>query len=204
MKEFRQVKSNKETFTENSKTIITIVLLVLGIKWPLLGLIGIVLMWIWMKWKTWVKFLVSLPILLLSVIFWIALISTLKPTEQLKKAQVQQVNAIMVKHLHELIQAENDENWEDFIYQFHKNSPARTDASESRIKEIWKNQKTNVSIKSWTVISATDDGVIFEVLLLDKSDPNKTGTVSSNIEFRPEDNDWKIYTTSINQVTYDN
>lgn len=195
---------NQKSISFDTKTIITVIFLVLGLKWPLLGLIGIILMWIWMKWKTWVKLLVSLPIFLLSGVFFVALLTSINPAEQVKKAQEAQVNGRLVEHLNRLVEAENAESWEDFIYEFHKDSLARTDASESTFKEMWKNQKTNVSIKSWKVVSATEDIIIFEVLFSDKSNPEKTGTVSSNIEFRLQDDDWKIYTTSITQVTYDN
>lgn len=59
--------------TNDSKTIITVLLLIL--VYP----IGLILVYVWMKWKMWIKLLVSLPLLLGLLIFFSALFTTTNP-----------------------------------------------------------------------------------------------------------------------------
>lgn len=65
-------------------TIVTIIFLVL------LPLIGIVLMWAWAKWPKWVKILITTLYALsivLFIIFFSAVVATINPKAQLKKAE---------------------------------------------------------------------------------------------------------------------
>lgn len=68
----------------NTPTIVTIIFLVL------LPLIGIILMWAWAKWPKWVKVLITTLYalsIILFIIFFSAIIATINPKAQLKKAE---------------------------------------------------------------------------------------------------------------------
>lgn len=81
------IQNQPQTTSEDTKTIVTILLLVF--VYPA----GFILMWVWTKWKMWVKFLVSCvtcPILILIVImavsaFSVGILTVINPAEQIRK-----------------------------------------------------------------------------------------------------------------------
>lgn len=70
--------------SEDTKAIIVVLLLIFVFP------IGLLLMWFWTKWPLWVKLVVTIPILLIGLlflgIFSAALITTINPTQQIARA----------------------------------------------------------------------------------------------------------------------
>lgn len=62
--------NKKEGLSEDTKTIITVLLLVFAFP------IGVILMWFWMKWPVWVKVLISL-LLIIPLLFVVGIISSI-------------------------------------------------------------------------------------------------------------------------------
>ncbi|OGL52898.1 hypothetical protein A3K55_02155 [Candidatus Shapirobacteria bacterium RBG_13_44_7] len=76
--------SEKSELSDDTKTIITVLMLVLA--YP----IGFILMVVWMKWPGWVKFLVGLPIILMVLaimgIIGVIVLTIANPSARLKEA----------------------------------------------------------------------------------------------------------------------
>lgn len=78
------VKNQNQGMSEDTKTIITVLLLIFVFP------VGVIMMWVWMKWPTWVKILITLPMigLLLLIIgaFAAGFLSTFNPSGAIKAA----------------------------------------------------------------------------------------------------------------------
>lgn len=71
----------EKSIPQQTRTIVTIILLVLTFYVPLLGLIGLIMMWVWTNWKIWVKILITLPfaLLVLSTVLLVVYINAFRP-----------------------------------------------------------------------------------------------------------------------------
>lgn len=47
--------------SDKTRTVFTLIFLLLTFIAPILGVVGVIFMWLWMKWKRWVKILISTP-----------------------------------------------------------------------------------------------------------------------------------------------
>ena len=74
-------ENSNSGLSNNSKTLITVLLLVFA--YP----IGLILMWSWMNWQKWVKWIVTLPTLALLIVFLSGILSTVNPSVQIQKAK---------------------------------------------------------------------------------------------------------------------
>lgn len=99
--------NNKTGYSNNSKNVITILLLIF--IYPL----GLLFMWFWTKWKLWIKIIVSIP---LVAAFATGLLFTVNPQKQIKRAECAKQcqttdvnNSCMQGCLNNEIQSENTE-----------------------------------------------------------------------------------------------
>ncbi len=78
-------QTQNQGISENTKTIIAVILLVFA--YP----IGLLLMWFWTKWPRWAKIVISLPLFLAILgILAVALLATINPVKQLNQAKCAQ------------------------------------------------------------------------------------------------------------------